>query len=235
MMQLKTKKEEYAHFNKLSDEWWDDSGKFSVLHQIRPIRINYIIRQLNKKQFSKIDILDIGCGGGLTSESMAKLGANVTGVDFVKSNIDAAKFHSKNKDFKIKYICKDIEKNEIKDKYDLIIMFEILEHLDNWKSVLSSIKKNLKKGGKIIISTINRNIVSKYTAIFLAENILNWIPQGTHDYNKFIKPVELKLFSKEINLEFKSLKGLVYNPIQREWKITNSSLINYFCTLTKAN
>ncbi len=235
MMQEKTKKEEFAHFNKLSDEWWDEDGKFSVLHEIRPIRINYILNQFNKKNLNKVNVLDIGCGGGLVSEALAKLGAKVTGIDFVEKNINAAKFHSKYKDLKIKYLCYDIEKNNVEGKYDLIIMFEILEHLDNWKNLLETTKDNLNKGGKIIISTINRNIISKYTAIFLAENILKWIPLGTHDYNKFIKPIELESFSTEIGLEFNNLTGLIYNPIERQWRISNNSLINYFCTLTKFN
>ncbi len=234
-MQEKTKKEEYAHFNKLSEEWWDEDGKFSVLHEIRPIRINYILNQFNKKNLNKVNVLDIGCGGGLVSEALAKLGAKVTGIDFVEKNINAAKFHSKYKDLKIKYLCYDIEKNNVEGKYDLIIMFEILEHLDNWKNLLEKTKDNLNNGGKIIISTINRNIISKYTAIFLAENILKWIPLGTHDYNKFIKPTELESFSKEIDLEFNNLTGLIYNPIERQWRISNNILINYFCTLSKLN
>ena len=190
---------EHDFFNKLSEEWWDENGKFSVLHQIRPIRIQYILDQLNRKNLKNLEILDLGCGGGLVCESLSRLGANVTGIDFVENNIKVAKIHSRKK-LSINYLCRDIEKLKFNKKFDLIIMFEILEHLDNWKTFLIKIKKNLKRNGMVIISTINRNIFSKYLAIYFAENILRWIPKGTHDYNKFIKPKEIEINMKKINL-----------------------------------
>ncbi len=234
-MQIKSKKEEYYHFDRLSEEWWNEKGKFKVLHDIKPLRMEYIIDQLNGKKLRNLEILDIGCGGGLICEPLCRLGAQVTGIDYVKKNIDVAKIHAKDKKLKINYVCKDIEKLSLKKEYDLIIMFEILEHLDDWKKFLFKIKNNLKKNGKIIVSTINRNILSRYTAIYLAENIFNWIPKGTHDYNKFIKPDEIIEYISDKDLKCTSVKGMNFNPIDMSWNLSNFKKINYFCTLTKVN
>ena len=129
----------------------------------------------------KLEILDLGCGGGLVCESLAKLGCNVTGIDFVENNIKAAKLHASQNNLKINYYTQDIDGLSLKKKYDLIILFEVLEHIDNWDKTLLKIKKFLKKGGLIILSTINRNIVSNILAIKFAENVLRWVPKNTHD------------------------------------------------------
>ena len=233
-MLTKTNNKEFKHFDKLSKEWWDENGDFKVLHQIRPIRIKYILNQLDSN-IKNIDVLDLGCGGGLVSEPLARLGANVTGIDFVENNIKVAKLHSKKKNLNIKYISKDIENLDIKKKFDLIIMFEILEHLDDWEKFLKKIKINLKKNGKIIISTINRNIISKYIAIYFAENILRWIPKGTHNYNKFIQPDEIRDCMIKNNLSFQNIEGLIFDPINLDWRLSKNTNINYFCTFINSN
>ena len=232
-MPSKIKNSEYELFDKLSAEWWDENGKFRILHQIRPIRIQYILDQLKDRNIEKLNILDVGCGGGLVSESLSKLGANVTGVDFVKKNIEIANNHSNRKKLKVKYLHADIEHLKIKSKFDVIVMFEILEHLVDWKKFILNIKNNLKKNGIIIISTINRNLISKMTAIYLAENVLNWIPKGTHSYDKFIQPEEIEKFMKSNNFKFNSIKGLVFNPIELDWKLSKNTNVNYFCTYYK--
>lgn len=233
-MNSKIKSAEYNLFNKLSDEWWDENGKFKILHTIRPIRIKYILDQLNKSSLKNLDILDLGCGGGLVSESLARLEGNVTGVDFVKNNIDVARFHSIQNKLKIKYIHADIENLKVDKKFDLIILFEILEHLEDWTKFLKFISKNLKKNGLIIISTINRNLISNLAAIFFAENLLGWVPKGTHSYEKFIKPYEIeKIMINTNNYELKDLKGLIFNPINFSWKLQKNTSINYFCTYKK--
>ncbi len=232
-MPSKIKNSEYELFDKLSAEWWDENGKFRILHQIRPIRIQYILDQLKDRNIEKLNILDVGCGGGLVSESLSKLGANVTGVDFVKKNIEIANNHSNRKKLKVKYLHADIEHLKIKSKFDVIVMFEILEHLVDWKKFILNIKNNLKKNGIIIISTINRNLISKMTAIYLAENVLNWIPKGTHSYDKFIQPEEIEKFMKSNNFKFNSIKGLVFNPIELNWKLSKNTNVNYFCTYYK--
>ncbi len=235
MMNIKSKNEEFALFNQLSDEWWNENGKFKILHQIKSHRMSYILDQVNNRNIRNLKILDVGCGGGIICEPLARLGAKVTGIDFAPNNIIAAKIHSKKNKLKINYINKDIEKSELDEKFDIILMFEVLEHLDNWKKTIKNIKKNLNNNGLIIISTINRNLLSKLFAINIAENILNWIPKGTHDYNKLIKPEELKRILLKEKFNFNNIKGLVFNPLNREWKLSKNYMINYFCTASLIN
>ena len=235
MMNIKSKNEEFALFNQLSDEWWNENGKFKILHQIKSHRMTYILDQINNRNIKNLKILDVGCGGGIICEPLARLGAKVTGIDFAPNNIKAAKIHSKKNKLKINYIYKDIEKSKLDEKFDLILMFEVLEHLDNWKKTIKKIKKNLNKNGIIIISTINKNFFSKLFAINIAENILHWIPKGTHDYNKLIKPEELKMTLLKENFHFNNIRGLVFDPLNREWKLSKNYLINYFCTASLIN
>ena len=234
-MNIKSKNEEFAFFNQLSDEWWNENGKFKILHQIKSHRMTYILDQINNRNIKNLKILDVGCGGGIICEPLARLGAKVTGIDFAPNNIKAAKIHSKKNKLKINYINKDIEKSELNEKFDIILMFEVLEHLDNWKKTIKNIKKNLNKNGLIIISTINRNLLSKLLAIDIAENILHWVPKGTHDYNKLIKPEELKKILLKEKFNFDNIKGLVFNPLNREWKLSKNYMINYFCTASLIN
>ena len=229
-MVLKSKKSEFNHFSELAAEWWSKDGKFKTLHDIQNIRIKYIQDTLNKKKLNKVKILDIGCGGGLISEGLTKLGAEVTGIDFVKENIQVAKKHANQTFLKINYVVKDFEKEKLTSKYDVIIIFEVLEHLENWKFFLEKIKLNLKPSGVLIISTINRNLISKFLTIDLAENFLKWIPINTHNYHKFIKPEELK--NCLINNNFKKIKfsGLHFNIFKKKWEIRNNTKVNYFCS-----
>ena len=239
MIKKSTKKLEFEHFTKLSNEWWDPYGKFKILHILAPLRIEYIKKMIsvkNDKQelLKKIKILDIGCGGGLICEPLARMGANVTGIDFVYENIIVAKKHSKKSNLNIKYLHQDIENIKLNLKYDVIIILEVLEHLDNWKKLINRISKNLKPKGKIIISTINRNIMSKIFAIFVAENILKFVPKKTHDYHKLIKPKELSSLLIENGFDILDITGLVFNPISSEWILKkNNSKINYFFTAIK--
>ncbi len=235
MINIKSKKEEFSLFNQLSDEWWNENGKFKILHQIKSHRMSYILEQIKDRDLKNLKILDVGCGGGIICEPLARLGAKVTGVDFAPNNIKAAKLHSKRNNLKINYIYKDIEKSKLDKKFDIILMFEVLEHLDNWKKTIKNIKKNLNKNGMLIISTINRNLISKLFAIDIAENILNWVPKGTHDYNKLIKPEELKIILTKENFHFNNIKGLVFDPLNREWKLSNNYTINYFCSANLIN
>ena len=234
-MKTKLINKEHDLFKSLSEEWWDENGMFKVLHKIRPIRVKYILDHINDKNVKNLDILDLGCGGGLVSESLSRLGANVTGIDFVKNNIEIAKQHSNKKKLKINYKHADIETLRIKNKYDVIIMYEILEHLDDWETFLLKISKNLKKKGILVISTINRNLLSKFAAIYIAENVLKWIPKGTHTYRKFIKPQEITNCIESENFLLKNLSGLVFNPIDMDWKISINSSINYFCCYHRSN
>jgi len=145
MMNIKSKNEEFALFNQLSDEWWNENGKFKILHQIKSHRMTYILDQIGNRDIKNLKILDVGCGGGIICEPLARLGAKVTGIDFAPNNISAAKIHSKKNKLKVNYIYKDIEKSKLDEKFDIILMFEVLEHLDNWKKTIKNIKKNLNK------------------------------------------------------------------------------------------
>ena len=166
----------------------------------------------------------------MISEGLSKLGANVTGLDFVEENINVAKLHAKKNKLKINYFVKNFEQETIKHKYDVIIIFEVLEHLNNWEKFLKKIKLNLNNNGVLIISTINKNLISKFFTIDLAENFLNWIPQNTHKYHKFIKPEELELFLSNNNFKNIYFKGFVYDPLKSNWKLSPNTKINYFCS-----
>ena len=229
-MNFKIKKSEFDHFSQLASEWWLKNGKFKILHDIQPIRIKYIQDVVNKRQLDKMKILDLGCGGGLISEGLSKIGANVTGIDFIKENINIAKIHSHKSNLKINYKTLDFENEKINSKFDIIVIFEVLEHLSDWKSFIRKIQSNLKSNGVLIISTINKNLISKFLTIDLAENFLKWIPVNTHTYYKFIKPRELEFYLNKNNFKNINFKGLEYQPLKRSWNLTENTHINYFCS-----
>ncbi len=229
-------KEEIQKFSSLANEWWDVNGKFKPLHMFNPIRIEYILDEISKhfqidrnrkNPLQNLDILDIGCGGGLISEPMAYLGANVTGIDAAERNIKVASIHSRKSNLKINYLNKSPEQLDNKKQFDIILNLEIVEHVDNLDLYLKSCSNLLKKNGLMFTATINRTLVSYIKAIIGAEYILRWLPIGTHDWNKFIKPEELekKLFDKKFKT--KDLKGLEFNPILRKWKKSDNLSVNY--------
>ena len=231
MSKKTSKKQEFDHFSKLAAEWWKKDGEFKILHQIMPLRIQYILD--NIKKIENLDILDLGCGGGLTCEPLSRLKANVTGIDFIKENINIAKKHALKSNLNIKYIHADLEALNIKKKYDLILMLEVIEHIDNWEQYISQIKKNLRPNGSIIFSSINKTQLSKFFAIYVAENLLNWIPKNTHNFNKLVSPKKLEKILIQNNFIIKNITGMNFNPFTRQWTlIKNVYPINYFCTAT---
>ena len=165
-MNFKIKKSEFDHFSQLASEWRLKNGKFKILHEIQPLRIKYIQDVVNKKKLDKVKILDVGCGGGLISEGLSKIGANVTGIDFVKDNINIARIHAQKSNLNIDYKTLDFENEKISSKFDIIVIFEVLEHLSDWKSFIKKIQSNLKSNGVLIISTINL-FPFYYLALFL--------------------------------------------------------------------
>ncbi len=229
-MKINSKKSELEHFSRLASKWWSKNGEFKTLHEINPIRIKFIKDTLKKNNLNKLKILDLGCGGGLVCEELAKLGASVTGVDFVKDNIKVAKLHASKNNLNINYLVQNFEKEKINNKFDVIIIFEVLEHLDDWKSFLYKIKSNLKSKGVLIISTINKNLFSKFLTIDLAENFLKLIPMNTHNYYKFIKPEEINSILYETNFINVKLSGLTYDPFKLKWKLSKNTKVNYFCS-----
>ena len=234
-------KQEIAKFSKIATEWWNPEGKFKPLHKFNPVRIkyikNYIIQnfQLNvsNKPLKKIDILDIGCGGGLLSEPMYRLGASVVGIDASQKNIDIAKFHAKKNKLKINYMCATPESLKIKKKFDVILNMEIIEHVDDINFFISSCSKLLKKNGLMFIATLNKTLKSYLFAIIGAEYVLRWLPIGTHDWEKFIKPDDLKKILVKNNLKVEKLDGMNFNIIKDEWNVSKDTSINYIAKAIK--
>ena len=228
-------KKEIEKFSKMADEWWDPSGKFKPLHKFNPIRIQYIKENIignfklknKKKPLDKINILDIGCGGGLLSEPMTRLGANVTGIDASSKNINIAKHHAKKNKLKINYICSSPEKLKIKKKFDVILNMEIVEHVDDINFFINSSSKLLKKNGLMFVATLNKTLKSYMFAIIGAEYVLRWLPIGTHDWEKFVKPEDLKNILHKNNLKLEKLDGMNFNIIKDEWSISSDTSINY--------
>ena len=234
-------KTEINKFNKLAAEWWNPEGSFKPLHKFNPIRIKYIkdniIQHFNIKSknmpLKNINILDIGCGGGLISVPMKKLGASVVGIDASLKNINIAKTHSKKNNLKIKYICSSPEKLKINKKFDVLLMLEIVEHVDDINLFVKKSSKFLKKNGLMFIATLNRTLKSYIFAIVGAEYILNWLPIGTHDWEKFVRPEDLISIAKNYKLNLKDLSGLNFNPLIDRWNLTSDNSINYIANFKK--
>ena len=228
-------KKEIEKFSKIAEEWWNPDGKFKPLHKFNPIRISYIkeniIKSLdlknNKKPLEKVNILDIGCGGGLLSEPMSRLGANVIGIDASEKNINVAKLHAKKNNLNIDYFCTSPEKFKTSIKFDVILNMEIVEHVEDVDFFLKSCSKLLKKNGLMFVATINKTLKSYLFAIIGAEYILKWLPIGTHDWEKFVRPNELTEILNKYNLKLNSLDGLKFNIIKDEWKFSSDKSVNY--------
>ena len=217
-------------FDAMSNEWWDPNGAFKALHSFNLVRTKFLSDTLNhhsNKTLKGQKILDVGCGGGIFCEPLARLGADVTGIDTNKKAIQSAKDHAKSEKLKIKYLNTNLKNINSRTKFDIITCMEVLEHVDDIQLVIEYIKKNLKVNGLFIGSTINKTVFSYVAAIFIAENILNLVPKGTHQWEKFIKPTYLKkslIYEKFENINF---EGLIYNPILDKWKIIENKSVNY--------
>ncbi|OQM34442.1 bifunctional 2-polyprenyl-6-hydroxyphenol methylase/3-demethylubiquinol 3-O-methyltransferase UbiG [bacterium endosymbiont of Pedicinus badii] len=223
-MQKKNYKNEFDLFHK---DWWEKNGIFSFLHKMNKIRLKYILLKSNGIFAKKI--LDIGCGGGILSESMAKMGAIVTGVDISKKSILEAQKHAMEYGLDIKYINSDIYKykNFCKKKYDIVTCMEMLEHVKNPKSIVRICSKLVKKNGSVFFSTINRNYKSLLYIIFFAEYILQIIPKKTHQFKNFIRPNELLRFIDETRLHEMEILGMKYNFFKKKFYFCNRIDTNY--------
>ena len=234
-------KEEIQKFSKLADEWWDVNGKFKPLHMFNPIRIEYIKENIQKyfkisnktNSLEGLNILDIGCGGGLISEPMTRLGAKVTGIDASKKNISIAKLHSEKNNPKINYFNTSPENFTEFEKFDVILNLEIVEHVDNVNLYIKSCHKLLKKNGIMFTATLNRSFISYIKAIIGAEYILRWLPIGTHDWNKFIKPEELEKKLSQEKFNTIDIKGFKFYPFVNKWKISKDLSVNYIICSAK--
>ena len=234
-------KKEIEKFSKIAAEWWNPNGKFKPLHKFNPIRIKYIkdniIKKFNlnssNKPLKTINILDIGCGGGLLSEPMSRLGASVVGIDASKKNIEVAKFHAKKNKLKINYICASPEILKIQKKFDVILSMEIVEHVEDINFFIKKSSELLKKNGLMFIATLNKTLKSYIFAIVGAEYILKWLPIGTHDWNKFIKPDELIKITKINNLKLEKLDGINFDLLTSEWNLSSNNSVNYIAKFKK--
>ena len=228
-------KKEIEKFSRIAEEWWDPHGKFKPLHKFNPIRISYIKESIinsfklkeKAKPLEKVKILDIGCGGGLLSEPMSRLGADVMGIDASDKNIEVAKFHARKDNLNIKYLCASPEKLNTSEKFDVILNMEIVEHVKDIDFFLQSCSKLLRKNGIMFVATINRTLKSYFFAIIGAEYILRWLPIGTHEWEKFVKPSELLEILKKNDLKLDSLDGMKFNLLKDEWKVSKDKSINY--------
>ncbi len=232
---------EIEKFSKIAQEWWDPNGKFKPLHKFNPIRISYIkdniikTFKINQKKnpLKNIKLLDIGCGGGLLSEPMCRLGAKVTAIDASKKNIDVAKHHAKKNNLKINYICTSPEKLKINNKFDVILNMEIVEHVEDVNFFLKSCSKLLNKNGIMFVATINKTLKSYIFAIVGAEYVMRWLPIGTHDWDKFLKPNELIYALKKNNLKLDKIDGMKFNLVTDKWNISKDKSVNYIAKFIK--
>ena len=234
-------KKEIEKFSKIAEEWWNPEGKFKPLHKFNPIRISYIKENIintfkldhKKTPLKDIKILDIGCGGGLLSEPMCRLGAKVTGIDASEKNIKVAKLHSEKNSLQIDYFCSSPEKFNTKDKFDVILNMEIVEHVEDVNFFLESCCKLLKKNGLMFVATLNKTLKSYIFAIVGAEYVLRWLPIGTHEWEKFIKPEDLITILEKNNLKLDKVDGMNFNLLKNKWSVGNDKSVNYIAKFIK--
>ena len=236
---------EHEKFSKLAEEWWDPNGKFKTLHKFNPTRIGFIREKIinhfnisadEKKPFKNIKLLDIGCGGGLLSEPMAKLGAKVTGLDVVEKNIKTASTHAESQGLNINYVHSTVEDiSEKKAKFDVILNMEVIEHVSDVNLFVNSCSKVLSSNGIMVFASLNRTLISYGLAIIGVEYILGWLPKGTHDWSKFITPDELKIFFSSNELKIDEIIGMKYNPLFDSWSRSKDLSVNYLGVSSKIN
>ena len=234
-------KKEIDKFSKIAEDWWNPEGKFKPLHQFNPERIKYIRDNTVKhfkltdkdKPFKNLNILDIGCGGGLLSEPMSRLGGNVTGIDASEKNIISAKIHAKQNNLNISYFCNSPENFKSNKKFDLVLNMEIVEHVEDVNFFIKKSSELLKKNGLMFVATLNRTLKSYIFAIIGAEYILRWLPIGTHEWNKFLTPEELTNFGRKNSLLVEKIDGMVFNPLSNRWKVSQDCAVNYIIKFKK--
>ncbi|MFT6221789.1 MAG: 2-polyprenyl-6-hydroxyphenyl methylase/3-demethylubiquinone-9 3-methyltransferase [Candidatus Endobugula sp.] len=227
--------QEIAKFEALAKRWWDKTSEFKPLHDINPLRANFIDE---RSPVAELNILDVGCGGGILSESLAQRGANVTGIDMGEAPLSVARLHSLESGVKINYrkITAEEIAEEQPEQYDIVTCLEMLEHVPDPSQVIAACAKLVKPGGDVYFSTINRNPKSYVFAIIGAEYVLRLLPKGTHEYSKFIKPSELAQWSRDAGLSWQEITGMTYNPLTKKYRLhPNDVSVNYLVHVTKAS
>jgi len=224
---------ELDNFNRLSNTWWDLEGEFGALHKINPFRLEF----MEKHQIlAGQSILDIGCGGGILSESMAKKEANVTGIDLAEEVLTVAKLHGLDSGIKVNYELTSAETHAEThaEHYDIVTCMEMLEHVPEPASIIEAAAKSVKPGGWVFFSTLNRNYKSYLLAIFAAEQVLNLVPKGTHTHEKFITPAEMDTMARQANLYLRDSAGIEYNPLLNRYGLNKDLDVNYLLAYQKA-
>ena len=233
---------EIEKFSLLAKDWWNPNGKFKPLHLFNPVRIQFIKEKLishfkinlnDRKPLKKLKILDIGCGGGLLCEPLCRLGAVMTGIDASENNIKVAKIHANEMGLDIKYITASPENLNFESEFDVILNMEIIEHVSNVNFFIKNCSKLIKKNGIMFVATINKNLKSYIFAILGAEYILRWLPIGTHDWNKFLTPKNLKNIANNNDFLSDETIGVEFNLISKKWSMSNNTSVNYISTFLK--
>ncbi|MCP4475675.1 MAG: bifunctional 2-polyprenyl-6-hydroxyphenol methylase/3-demethylubiquinol 3-O-methyltransferase UbiG [Gammaproteobacteria bacterium] len=224
--------QEIEKFALQAAEWWDPHGALRTLHEINPLRLDWI-----QQHYCLVDsrVLDVGCGGGILSEAMARLGAQVSAIDLASPLIEVAQQHAQAAGLTIDYHCMSVETLAEKQplQFDVITCMELLEHVDSPLTLLQACSTLLKPGGTLFVSTLNRNFKSWLLAIAAAEYLLAMIPQGTHDYRRFIRPAELDAWAQQADLLLKRLQGFTWMPFSRRFRLCNDIAVNYMAMLVK--
>jgi 2-polyprenyl-6-hydroxyphenyl methylase/3-demethylubiquinone-9 3-methyltransferase len=223
---------ELKKFSDLAHQWWDPTSEFRPLHEINPLRLEWIN---SRAPLAGKTVIDIGCGGGILAESMAKKGANVTGIDLSEKALKVADLHSLESGVQVRYeliAAESIAEREA-GKFDIVTCMEMLEHVPDPSAIVAACAKLVKPGGKLFFSTINRNPKAYLHAVIGAEYLLRMLPKGTHDYAKFITPAELSRFAREAGLTIDALKGMGFNPLTQIYSLHQDTSVNYLVACTK--
>ena len=226
--------DEIRHFEALAQGWWDEKGSFALLHQLNPLRIQYIKDQLGCS-LKGVRVLDIGCGGGLLAEPLTRLGAQVVGIDAAPKNIDVANFHAQLEGLDIEYHAMSLEEYRAQslEKFDVVLALEIVEHVQDPAFFLENCISLLKDNGLFFVSTFHRTLKSYVLGILMAEYMLRWVPRGTHQWKKFMKPSEVFELLSPFGFIFQDLVGVTYDITTSQWKLANSVDVNYMGVLSK--
>ena len=235
--------DEVARFSAMADEWWDPTGKFKPLHKFNPIRLGYIRDRLcahfdrDPRSLTPLDgltLLDVGCGGGLLSEPLARMGAIVTGIDASEKNIGTARAHAARSDVEIDYRCSTAEDlMAAGETFDIVLSLEVVEHVADVDLFLDSCTALVRDGGAMILATLNRTPKAFMFGIVGAEYVMRWLPRGTHDWKKFVRPSELSRGLRRNGVDVLDISGLSFNPLSDEWRVSGDVSVNYILFGTK--